>query len=208
MKPVDISLWLFFKVPNSKNKTKTCFPFKLTECTVRIYEKKHFTLQICWKNLFVSYRKNKKGFKNTLDVCLRTSQLRRCRDTGAWSHHVLFFRQQELFPSCTIITAADPNHRASSNLSHRARRGAHLSLSPPEGNRKQKELLPLRGCVSSSKCCHLGWLCSLDSNIKSASGIQLWGVTSANTGALVCPACLWICCLCWKSEVQLDSNQP
>lgn len=42
MTTVDISLWLFFKVPNSKNKTKkNCFSFRLTECTVRIYEKKN-----------------------------------------------------------------------------------------------------------------------------------------------------------------------
>lgn len=167
-------------------------------------KKKHFTLQICWKNWFVSYRKNKKKvLKTHSNVCLRASQLRRCCDTGAWTHRALFFRQQELqlFPSCTIITAADPNRRASSNLSHRARRGTHLSVSPAEGNRRscrhyEDEVLHHKWA---------GYAVWTSSNIKGASGIQLWGATSVKSGALVCPACLWICCLCWKLEVQLDS---
>lgn len=50
-----------------------------------------------------------------------------------------------------------------------------------------------------------GWT---SSNIKGASGIQLWGVTSANTGALVCPACLWNCCLCWKFNSTPISHKP
>lgn len=134
---------------------------------MRIYEKKnisHFR-HVGRIDLFLT-EKIKKVLKTHLNVCLRTSQLRRCRDTGAWTHHALFFRQQELqlFPSCTIITAADPNRRASSNLSHRARRGTHLSVPPlPKATESRRSCCHYEDAVLHHKCCHLGWLCSLDS---------------------------------------------
>lgn len=111
---------------------------------------KHFTLQICWKNWFVSYRKNKKGSKNTL--CLRTSQLRRCRKTG-------------LIPSCSFFqTAGAPalpfvhHHHGCwpkpqgqlKSVSSCTHRDPSVCV-PPEGNRKQEELLPLQRCGSSSQ---------------------------------------------------------
>lgn len=48
------------------------FRSTLTECTVRVHGKIHFTLQRHWKSLFVSYEKNKKNYylKKKLLRCL------------------------------------------------------------------------------------------------------------------------------------------
>lgn len=59
----DNSLWLFSKCQVQM------FSFRSTliECTVRIHDKRYFTLQRHWKNQFVSYEKNKKH--NTKKQC-------------------------------------------------------------------------------------------------------------------------------------------
>lgn len=160
-------------------------------------------------DLFLT-EKIKKGFKNTLERLLESIPA----SPLLW-HWVLH-------PSCSFFqTAGAPalpfvhHHHGCwpkpqgqlKSVSSRTQRDPSVCVPPLKATGGAAATTRMRFFITNVAT-WAGYAVWTSSNIKGASGIQLWGATSVKSGALVCPACLWICCLCWKSNSTPVSHKP